>query len=281
MTGSLRSAGLAAAIIATVAVAACNTNREPSTPEAKRARGDELLKKMSAQLAGATSVSFTALQTREVVEGDKRTPRSRTVRYAVRRPDKAHLTFLPEAGGSTDVWYDGVAGKITLAHHQEKMWARGPMPKTLDEALDAAAYEYDIPTPVADFLYSSPYAAFEQTGSTGGWVGSEVINGQACEKLSFQSALLDWDLWISAGDRALPCQLKITYKQDDGKPTMTAVMKDWNLAAAHGEDEFTPKVDEKAYTRIALARAATADPEPEPTDAAGSTPSPAPVSDKK
>lgn len=265
MTAHLRWATAVAALAAAAVSLAC-AGREPSTPEAKKARGEELIGKMSAQLAAAKSLSFTAVQTREEMRGQERVKRIRTVHYAVTRPDKAHLTFQPQDGASSDVWYDG--SRLTIVSHKEKYWARGPMPNTLDAALDAMATEYAIPTPVADLLYSSPRDAFVQTGSTGGWVAREAINGQMCERLSYQSPVVDWDLWIAEGERALPCQLKITYKQDPGAPTMTAVLKDWDLAASHGADEFIAKVDEQAYRRITLVRAPTAEPEPVKTTGA-------------
>ena len=43
--------------------------------------------------------------------------------------------------------------------NREKIWVRGPMPGTLDEAMDFLSAEYDIQIPTADLLYSNPYEA--------------------------------------------------------------------------------------------------------------------------
>lgn len=283
MTCWKRSAALAAALLVLAAAGACNRNTDPTTPEAKKAKGEELLKKVSAQLAGATAIKFTAVQTLEETRSGKLVSRVRTVNYSAQRPDKAHFVFAPEGGGTTDVWYDGATEKITLAHHKEKAWARGPMPKTLDAALDAAATEYDITTPVADFIYSAPYDAFAQSGLAGGWVAKETVNGQVCHKLSYENENVSWDLWVSDGEKPMPCQLKIAYKQSDNAAKVTAVLKDWNLGTTFPADEFTPKVDEQAYSRIYLMRAPTAEPEgavdAATTDAPADAPAPSP--DKK
>ena len=80
-------AGVVVACVVAVALAGCQ--REPGTPEARRQRGDELVRKMSERLAAASAFTFSTSEVYDIVVDGKRVQRrfSRTV--AVRRPDRA------------------------------------------------------------------------------------------------------------------------------------------------------------------------------------------------
>ena len=209
-----------------ILVAGCS--RDPSTAEEKKARGEELLKKMSTALAAAKAMSLATDQTLDRLKGDDtRVQIKRSSQVSMRRPDKIHMKRVDDEGES-EVWYNGKY--ITLASHKEKAWARGKVPDTIDETLDFIHTEYAIPIPVADFLYSSPYDAFMEGEATGGWVGREQIGTQRCNHLAFQNPAVDWELWLADDERGLPCRLKITHKQDPGAPVHDIVFKDWNLA---------------------------------------------------
>jgi hypothetical protein len=129
---------------------------EAVTPEQASARGDALLRKMSHTLATAQTFSFTADQTREKVRTNGQKVQERfSRRITVRRPNALVLTDSGDRAGAA--WYDGKS--VTMVSNRDKTWARGPMPATLDEAMDFASAEYAIQLPIADLLYSNPYDA--------------------------------------------------------------------------------------------------------------------------
>lgn len=250
--------------VATVTFAGCT--REPATPEARRARAEELLKRLSTSLASskAFEVDSTEVSNR-LRRGGVKAETQTTRHIAVRRPDGAYFKLTGD-GVDNEVWYDGKT--VTLALHKDKAWARGPMPPTLDEALDKLATEYAIFVVSADLLYSNPYESFEASHSSGGWVGKESIEGTTCEHLSFQAERVDWQIWVADTPQALPCRLQITYKQETGAPSSMLTFRNWNLAATLPADRFAAKVD-PAYERLYLMRAPTAEPVP---TAAATTP---------
>src|SRR6202008_1054059 len=106
-------------------------------------------------------------------------------------------------------WYDGK--HITFVANNQKKYARGPVPPTIDDALDFIATHYDVSTPMADLLYSSPYDALMTPATKGGWVGTETVDGQRTEHLAMQAEHVDWDVWIN--DHLLARQFQITYKE--------------------------------------------------------------------
>jgi hypothetical protein len=128
------------------------------------------------------------------------------------------------------------------------------MPPTLDEALDFMAAEYDVQMPTADLLYSSPYDAFMTKDTTGGWVDTQKIGDRSCEHLAYRQPVVDWEIWLST-DRSLPCQLKVTYKQNPGQPSTTVTYRGIETPPVTDET-FTPQVPE-GYQRIKILRHAT------------------------
>jgi hypothetical protein len=257
-------------VIAFVVVAGMGCSRQQAlSPEAARAKGDELLREMSKNMSALQTFAY-AVDERRQNPGGTPAERRATRHVTVRRPNALAFTGKGDRG-DTAGWYDGK--QITLVSHRDKVWARGPMPPTLDEALDYLAAEYDVQMPTADLLYSSPYDAFMTKDTTGGWVDMQTIGDRSCEHLAYHQPVVDWELWLTA-DRLLPCQLKVTYKQLPGRPTTTVTYR--GLETPQVTDEtFTPQVPDD-YQRIKILRHATViDPkldEPAPTGADTTTP---------
>jgi hypothetical protein len=247
----------------------------PKTAEDKKAKGDQILREMSSNLAGVKNFSFTAEEVSEKVgPGGQKTPVTLTRYVVVRRPDA--FTSRTEGGPGTTVWYDGK--HATIISDEKKLWARALMPPTMDEALDLAAAAYDLKLPWADLLYSSPYDALISPDTTGGWVGVEDIEGAPYDHLSYQNPVVDWEIWVGQAKRGVK-RLQITYKQDPGQPVTRVTFKDENLAPKVDDTTFTAKVPD-GYTRIRLARrdsdlapVETADAAPSPAAPPASTPS--------
>lgn len=246
---------------------------ETLTAEAASAKGDALLRQMSKTLAAAQSFTYTAEEHKQRVRSNAETVEEVTRRQvSIRRPNKVALVAKDDTHDGA-VWYDGAY--LTLVSHKQKAWARGPMPPTLDEAVDFLATEYDIRVPSADLLYSTPYDALMTKDTTGGWVGEEKIGAQTCDHLSYKQADVNWELWIAQDERKLPCQIRLTYNKQTGTPSTRVVFSDWNPAAQLADDTFTPNVP-KDYERLKIMRNLTVrTAEPAPAGAAA-TPAQAP-----
>ena len=270
---------LAAVLLCGALGAGCGS--DPSTPEAKRAKAEELLKAMSASLAAAKSLTVDTTEVRDRVRGGQKVQQDSQRQIAVQRPASAYFKATG-AEKENEAFYDGKT--LTFVWHKDKAWARGPMPETLDKALDFMATESDVNMVSADLFYSNPYEIFEASDSQGGWVGKETIGGAVCHHLAFQSGVVDYDVWVADTPQALPCRMKVVYKQQEGAPAAEVTFKNWNLAATVAADRFTAKVDE-GYERLYMVRAATAQPEAEasadqpasPADGAAPAPSATPA----
>ncbi len=240
--------------LAVLALAAGCSRTEMLTPEAARAKGDALLRQMSQTLIGTQSFSYRTEQAVERIRGGGEKVTDQFSRNTiVRRPNQLAFT---DQGHDHDgaVWYDGK--QLTVVSNRDKVWVRGPMPGTLDEAMDFVSAEYAVQIPTADLLYSNPYEALMTSDTTGGWVNVEKVDGRSCDHLSYQQAAVDWQIWLTQDDRKLPCQLQITYKTEPGQPVTRIVFHDWNAVPTISETTFRPAVPE-GYRRIKIMRHAT------------------------
>lgn len=251
--------------------AGCSKKEAPLTPEQARAKGDALIKKMSDSVAGIKAFSYTTEEVRERVRrsGEKVADKF-TRKVVVRRPDAFMFT---SSGGEHDgaAWYDGK--HITAISNKQKIWVRGPMPPTLDEAIDYVSAEYAVQMPSGDLLYSNPYEALISPATTGGWVNTEQVGTRTCDHLSYQEGDVAWQLWLMQDDKALPCKIQITYKDMPGQPKAEVVFNDWNSNPTITDSTFVPAVPE-GYSRIKILRHATVE---APAEGAATSSAPTPA----
>jgi len=233
------------ACIACLAGAGCS--REPTTPEARRQRGDEIVKKMSDHLAAARTFTVETTDTRTRSRSGKDVTVRTTRRLTLRRPDRLAL----EVSGDMTLrgWYDG--SKLTFVSDPQKVWARANGAGTIDDTLDRLADHLAMPMPMADFLYSSPYESLIGSKSSGGYVGRETIDGLACLHVAYTHPAVDWDLWVAEEGDPLPKKFRITAKTS-GRPKTTEVTFDkWALGVDAPDATFAPDVP-TGYERIQI-----------------------------
>jgi hypothetical protein len=241
-------------MVCAIAIAGACNRPENLTPEQARERGDTLLRQMSTSLASLQTFSYSANEERERVRPDGSKDKVTSSRQVtIRRPNG--FTFTSH-GSERDAagWYDGKS--LTLVSNRDKAWARGPMPPTLDEALDFVSAEYALQLPTADLVYSSPYDALMTKDTTGGWVGVEKIGDTSCDHLAYQQPIVDWEIWLRQDDRKLPRQFEVKYKTQPGQPVTRIVFADFNPTPQVSEDTFKAKVPD-GYERLKIMRHAT------------------------
>jgi hypothetical protein len=239
--------------VAVLGIVACGTRPKDSDAD-PLARGRELVHQMSTRLAAATAVSVTTTEVRDTVHGaGRKEPVSLTGVYTVRRPDRFHTHMT--GGHGIESWYNGKT--LTIASHQEKVFAQAPMPDTIDRTLDALAERYDMPLPMGDLFYGSAEKALLSDTTTGGYAGTETVGGTPCVHLAFQDTGVDWELWLPAEGDPLPKRLKIVQKRRTGQPVIDLNFTAWDLAPPVTDATFVPKVPAE-YEGIAIVQRAAA-----------------------
>jgi hypothetical protein len=211
------------------------------------AKGDMLLKEMSRKLADAQSFSFSTAEFHDRLKrSGQRVQFNVTRDVLVQRPNQ----FWTKYKGDRDFefWYDGKL--LTGISNEKKIYIQHDMPPTLDESLDMLAQRFNLDLPMSDVLYSSPYDAFLDGQSRGGFEGKDVIDSVSCNHLSYTGSSVDWQLWISEKD-SLPCQLEMKYKTDKGNSSYKITFSNWNLKPEIKKNAFAFKIPE-SHVRIPI-----------------------------
>lgn len=242
---------LAAATLVASATAACR-KADPSTPAEKEARGRELVQRAAATLKAAPSLTFDTVERHERVRrnGEKRAfDLTRQVR--LRRPDRLwfHATTSGDSAQDLDVFYDGAG--LTLMGNAQKVYARVDAPNTIDAMLDRVSERYDMPMPMADFLYSDPGQSFNTGEFKGGWVKRTPIDNAPCHEVHYTGQEIEFTLWLADDERALPCKADIIYTGRPGKPVSQMTFRNWSLGGSLPDGDFVAKVP-PAYERIPI-----------------------------
>jgi hypothetical protein len=132
--------------------------------------------------------------------------------------------------------YDGKQG---LLHNLDKpAYALLDLPATIDATLDVLANDYGLALPLADVVFSEPYASLVEKVRSGRYVGIGYVDDMKCHHLAFRQDAVDWQVWVAPGDVAVPRKIVITYKEMPGSPQFTAKLSDWNLSATVTDETF-------------------------------------------
>ena len=258
----------ALAACAMLALVACGS-REPSTDAERLARGRELVRQMSARLAGERAITVTTSEVRDALRrsGAKESS-TLTAVYIVRRPDRFYTKMT--GGRGLESWYNGKT--LTIASHLHKVFAQAPMPETMDRTLDTLAERYDMALPMGDLLYGSAERALLSDTTSGGYAGTENVAGTPCVHLAFQDVGVDWELWLPERADPLPKRFKVVQKSRSGKPSVDVTFTAWDFAEKPDDTVFVPKVPADYEGIAVLQRAAAVKKNVAPAEPAASDP---------
>jgi hypothetical protein len=200
-------------------------------------RAMDLLKVMSARLAGAKTMSFTATVGYEY-PSPLGPPIVYTSRYDVimQRPDKLKIV-MPGDGPASEFYYDG---KVMIAFAPaENLAAVADAPPTIDGALMKAFKTADIYYPFTDLITDDPYTALSTHVKLAFYIGpSGVVGGTATQMLAWADDDLFLQAWIGVDDN-LPRRVRAIYRADPLRLRHEMDLSNWQLDPAVPADTFT------------------------------------------
>jgi hypothetical protein len=157
---------------------------------------------------------------------------------------------------------------VTVLDKEHNVYATIEAPGTIDATFDMLQDEYGVVLPLADLLYSDPYAVLMPGVTYGRYLGIHQAAGVACHHLAFSQETIEWQIWIDGGEKPLPRKLVISYVQEPGEPQYSATIRRWTLDAEVPEGLFTFEAPEGARKIAPEAMKGPETAEPEPVDAA-------------
>jgi hypothetical protein len=223
---------------------------QPSAPEAGARQGAEarveptlepkaidLLKAMSARLAGARTMTFTAISTYESPTHIGPPLAYTTIsEVTLQRPDKLRV-ITPGDGPASEFYYDG---KTMMAYvPAEHLVAVADAPPTIDGALKAAYDSAAIYFPFTDVIVADPYQGIADKLEHAFVIGqSRVVGGTTTDIVAIVSDRVFGQIWIGADDK-LPRMFRAVYADDPSRLRHQVEFSSWRLDGQISADAFT------------------------------------------
>lgn len=207
----------------------------PPPPVVEQAALDRL-KAMGDTLAAAKAFTYRA---RSIVETPARTGQFLTrfveSEVALERPNKLRANVKGDEAGF-QFYYDGAS--VSALDPEKNLYATAAAPGTLDGMLPFIVEKAGIEFPAADLMVSNPYAEMTRDLTHAIVVGPARVNGIATEHFAFMGPASNWEVWIDAGQSALPRRVAVTYKTIPNFPRFQVEFLEWNLKPKLGAELF-------------------------------------------
>lgn len=198
-------------------------------------RAVDLLKAMSARLAAAKSVGFTAVVGYEF-PSRLGPPLVYTMRYDVlmQRPNRLRV-IMPGDGPASEFYYDG---KTMVAFAPvENLAAVADAPPTVDATLQMAYKSASIYFPFTDLLLSDPYSVLAD-GKLAFYIGpSGIVGGVKTEMVAWANDDVFLQIWLGVDDR-LPRRVRAMFSADPLMLRHDMELSNWQLDGPVPPDAF-------------------------------------------
>ena len=204
----------------------------------------DILKDMSDALISTKEFTFdTEITNDRTLNSGQTIQYSGTMVTSVKRPNNVYAKFVGDSG-TREVWSSGT--DLTLYNASKQFYGVLKTPDTIDATMDFLIDNYDFTLALADILNADPYNSFMETTIGGFVVGDSIVRGVECSHLAFIGEYVDWQIWISNEDPALPYKFVIDYKEIEGVPQYQAIFSNWNLKPKLSESVFKATVPKDA-----------------------------------
>jgi hypothetical protein len=183
-----------------------------------------------------------------------------TGKFTISHPDKLRAERL---GGYShaEMVFDGTT--LTLVDRDRNVYGQIESPGTVDDLIHRLTEEFGLEMPGGDLLLTNAYDVLSSRILDAKHIGAGIVDGIECEHLAFRNADTDWQIWIEAGDRPVPCKYVITSKTLAAAPQYTLRVHSWNFDPVADADafKFTPQAEAR---KVALEELSNIDELPPP-----------------
>jgi hypothetical protein len=237
---------LAACLFAPLALAQTQSQVPGATeaPPALEPKAMEVLKAASAALAGANTLSFTAISTYERAANNGQPLYYSSVhQVTMQRPDKLRV-ITPGDGTPDEFYYDG---KTMMAYVPgSDLVAVADAPPTIDELIDEAWDKAAIYFPFSDIIASDPYAELSKTLKSAFYVGRSIaIGGTTTDMIALAGDEVAGEVWIGVDDH-LPRMVRVVYANEPAHARYSTEFSNWKLGEPVAAGAFASERAAKA-----------------------------------
>jgi hypothetical protein len=237
-----------AAIFLTTFLLGCSSQQQHHPDISSQASA--ALHRMSDTISGTKAfVVHSSATMDQPIENGQLAQFTRDGNLIVARPDGLFAEVRKD-NNTYKFWHK--ADEVTILDVNKGKYAVIKTPAPIDEMLDLLAEEHNIVIPLADLLYTDPYAVLTENVKVGSYVDQQTINDHLCHHLLFTQDNVDWQIWIDAGEVAIPRKVVITYKNDPDQPQYEAILNEWRVAGPDDLARLKPQLPTSAQ-RVELA----------------------------
>ncbi|MDF2900423.1 MAG: hypothetical protein K0Q62_482 [Phenylobacterium sp.] len=256
LAASALGACLLAAPVSAAAQAQAAAPAASTTPAAVDPAALKALEVMGAYLRTLTSFEMKAdILADEVTADGRKLQIGSTVTYKARKPSQLAIDTVSDRK-LRKLYYDGK--QLTLYAPRNGYYAQASAPPTIRETLDVLNEKYGVEVPLEDLFRWGEPGDSRDALTRGFYVGPARIGGVETDQYAYSTGDVDWQVWITRGDKPVPRKIVITSLFDDAQPQFSATM-DWNTAPSLKDADFTftPPADAKSITFANASTAAT------------------------
>ena len=113
-----------------------------------------------------------------------------------------------------------------------------PFEGTSDELLNHLIAQFNLKLPLEDlFMLGKDQASLDSIESAA-YIATVKINDKRCDHVAFRQGKKNWQLWISWGEKPMPCKMVVTSTEEAVQPEYSAVFA-WNKLPNQPRSGFT------------------------------------------
>jgi hypothetical protein len=218
-----------------------------AAPSEESVRARQLLDAMAQYLSNANGFKVELLTGYEVVQesgqkiefGERRT-------VSVSRPDKLKVEGLRSDGHKGLALFDGK--QITLYDAAAKVYATAPQTAGIDESVIHFVRDLRMRLPLAPLVMKRLPDELARRLQSIDYVEKTGIYGEPTHHIAGRTATVDFEMWITDGDKPLLRRIALTYRGAEGEPRFWADFSNWDLNPNFPPSDFSfnPPADAKS-----------------------------------
>ena len=153
----------------------------------------------------------------------------------VMRPNKLRAR-MSSSRSSREVFYDGKS--LVLFTPAQHYYSKVEFSGTLGELVQGMQDRYGLEMPLSDlFVWGTPAAPLDNIESAMN-AGQDFVGADLCDHYAIRQGSIDWQIWITVGDKPLPRKLVITNRNDEARPQSVSLIE-WTLKPNFADSAFT------------------------------------------
>lgn len=133
-------------------------------------------------------------------------------------------------------YYNG--NTLTLYNPGQNVYATRSVPDSFEGLFKYMYEKLSFGIPVSDLVYSDSYPLLMEGVKLAAVLEKTYIDGIRCDHLLFSRPGVDFQIWISEGDRPLPLKYIVTDTTTPELLSVSTFMTDWNVQPEVKDDLF-------------------------------------------